>query len=924
MIATEHTNGRSRASDHDTPRVAAGESIRDFLALLHRDSPAGSVFEVRALQCPVAPGKLFTATASGYYPCTSEGIDAAAKDAARLDTRHRPPGVYVTLNPARGDLLGRANCRIEHKAKSTTGDGDVIDRRWLFIDIDPVRPSGVSATAAEHEAAVQRVREVWKALRRRGWPEPVAMVSGNGAYLLYRVDLPADDVSRDLVKAVLVALAAEFDDDAATIDTSTFNASRILKVAGTTARKGDDLRGVEGVEDRPHRVARLLHVPDTLEVVGVERLHELVDAASEDGAGEAESNGRGGYDWEGAAAGNGQAMGGGAERVSRCRAYLSKLPDAISGQGGHNATLTAACECVRFDLSDTEAMDTLRWWSDHKSGGEPWTDKELRHKLKAAEKKATRGERLRDDAGRDDGPIGSAWDHAARAKGNGHAAGSGKGDAPPQPPAAYAPPPLDVLPATVRDFTRDASRAMGCDPAMVVLPLLAMLAACVGNARRIRIKMGWCEPCIVWAAVVGESGTLKTPAQSLALRPLHRRDADARREHAEAMKAHLREVLAYDRDLGDWKKGNAGGEPPEKPEPPPCPRTLVSDTTVEALARILAANPRGVLLARDELAGWVGSFNAYKGGKGGDDTHWLSMHTGQPMVVDRVSGGTTYAARASVSVCGGIQPGVLARAFGAEHRESGMLARVLLAMPPRKPKRWTDAELPERLVLATANVATRLLSLELPTDANGEPQPVDLPLTRAGKVAWVAFYDDHNTEAAELHGDLAAAWSKLEGYAARFALLLQLVEDPDAAAVDEPAVRSGVALARWFAGEARRVYAVLSEGEADRDLRELVELIRRKGGSMSGRELVHASRRYATVEDAEGALQAVVDAGWGRWEQPPQQGRGRPPARRVVLVEGVNDNNNPPHDPASGNSVDVDNVDTPAAGDSVDVVEAVI
>ena len=53
----------------------------------------------------------------------------------------------------------------------------------------------------------------------------------------------------------------------------------------------------------------------------------------------------------------------------------------------------------------------------------------------------------------------------------------------------------------------------------------------------------------------------------------------------------------------------------------------LSDTTVEALAPILRVNPRGLLLARDELAGWIGSFDRYsgKGKSGADAANWLSM-----------------------------------------------------------------------------------------------------------------------------------------------------------------------------------------------------------------------------------------------------------------------------------------------------------
>lgn len=76
-----------------------------------------------------------------------------------------------------------------------------------------------------------------------------------------------------------------------------------------------------------------------------------------------------------------------AERERRCLAYVQKCPDAISGQGGHNATLRAACECIRFGLDEEAAWRVMRWFNAHKTGGEPWSEKELRHKLESARAK---------------------------------------------------------------------------------------------------------------------------------------------------------------------------------------------------------------------------------------------------------------------------------------------------------------------------------------------------------------------------------------------------------------------------------------------------------------------------------------------------------------------------------------------------------
>lgn len=75
------------------------------------------------------------------------------------------------------------------------------------------------------------------------------------------------------------------------------------------------------------------------------------------------------------------------ERERRGLAYVEKCPDAISGKGGHNATLRAACVCYRFDLDEASAWRVMQFFNDRKTGGERWSDDELTHKLEAARKK---------------------------------------------------------------------------------------------------------------------------------------------------------------------------------------------------------------------------------------------------------------------------------------------------------------------------------------------------------------------------------------------------------------------------------------------------------------------------------------------------------------------------------------------------------
>lgn len=183
---------------------------------------------------------------SGYY----DDHDALTLEAARLDEQAR--AVYVTLNKVDPALLARAANRTRQRPTATTSDTDVIGRRWLPLDFDPIRPSGVSSTKEEKRASLLRARDVRDYLRGQGWPEPVVADSGNGAHLLYAVDLANDQESLQIVKDGLGALAFRFDDGDVRIDTGVHNAGRIWKLYGTTARKGDH------TAERPHRLSKLL------------------------------------------------------------------------------------------------------------------------------------------------------------------------------------------------------------------------------------------------------------------------------------------------------------------------------------------------------------------------------------------------------------------------------------------------------------------------------------------------------------------------------------------------------------------------------------------------------------------------------------------------------------------------------------------
>jgi hypothetical protein len=177
--------------------------------------------------------------------------------------------IFVTINPVDPALKARADNRLKPYAKSTTSDKDIVKRTTLLVDIDPVRASGISTTNDEHRRSIELAEEIEKDLKNTGWPDPIVASSGNGCHLLYKIDLPNDKESRNLVQKILKALDFQYSSGDAKVDISNYNSARISKLIGTVTTKGDDTK------DRPHRRSKIMSKPADWKKVEVEQMKEL-------------------------------------------------------------------------------------------------------------------------------------------------------------------------------------------------------------------------------------------------------------------------------------------------------------------------------------------------------------------------------------------------------------------------------------------------------------------------------------------------------------------------------------------------------------------------------------------------------------------------------------------------------------------------
>lgn len=228
--------------------LARRMDIEQFLRLI---AVEGCNFEVRAVLCEHLRTETHKADVK-IYPHTA--IERAVADIMRQDASERYEGIYATLNPIEAG-----------KQRGSASDKDITRYRWLPLDFDPVRPHDKQATPEQTESALTMQQAVKAALTRREWPDPIEGRSGNGAHLLYRVDLPNTPKGKTLVKDAIEALDRAFSTPQVKIDTSVSNPARIWRLYGTHNRKGS-----------PARLSGLIEYPESLIEVSPDQLEELI------------------------------------------------------------------------------------------------------------------------------------------------------------------------------------------------------------------------------------------------------------------------------------------------------------------------------------------------------------------------------------------------------------------------------------------------------------------------------------------------------------------------------------------------------------------------------------------------------------------------------------------------------------------------
>jgi hypothetical protein len=446
-----------------------------------------------------------------------------------------------------------------------------------------------------------------------------------------------------------------------------------------------------------------------------------------------------------------------------------------------------------------------------------------------------------------------------------------------------APPtlPLDVFGPEWARWITEAADAAAAPVDYVALPLLSLASALIGHARWAQATPGWREPPHLWVGVVGDSGSSKSPGADCLMRDvlpeiesqMQGDFPDRVAEWRAVAEIHKAKTEAWEKEVkAAHKLGNPPPMPPAEamPPEPQAPRLRQSDVTIERVATLLAtAAPKGLLINRDELAGWLLGLNNYNDA---GRAFWLEAYGGRPYRVERQKNPEPIVIpRLAVSVTGGTQPERLAEMF--READDGLLARMVWAWPEPKPFRLSRTAPNAGFAIGALD---RLRLLELTTATPESPAgPIYIPLADEAVPMIETFSRDMQESQQSAGGLLRSAYGKARGLALRISLVLEFLRWASAAGLSPPPCTITAdslsaacdLVADYFMPMAARVYGDAAAPVSERNATTLARwIMRERPQEVHVRQLQRVVRLpgLGTADGIHAAAGALVEADWLR------------------------------------------------------------
>ncbi|WP_051542747.1 YfjI family protein [Thiothrix lacustris] len=452
----------------------------------------------------------------------------------------------------------------------------------------------------------------------------------------------------------------------------------------------------------------------------------------------------------------------------------------------------------------------------------------------------------------------------------------------------------DLLPESVRGFVIDAADRMQCPIDFLAVTAMVAAGSLVGRKVLMKPKQldDWKLAPNLWGAVIGRPSAMKSPAISAALQPLRNIEQEMKISHnkeieqieiqkamieagAEERKKQMK-VASKNKDVTLAAAIMAEGKAPEAPA---LPRLSVNNSTIEKLGELLAKTNNGLLMERDELAGWLAKLGGKDGGE--DRAFYLELYDRlSPYAFDRIMRGTVMIEHPILSIIGGIQPSKIAGVVrGAVSGESddGLIQRFqLMAYPDNEESfSYRDRVPDQRAYAAYMGVMRGLSELPMP-----DRESKIWGFTETAQPLFVEWYSDTMTRArsSDMPNALESHMTKMGKPISALALLLELLDGGASGAVGEVATMRALGWAEYLESHAKRVY---SSGTASATAAAKTILANKSKlpDVFTMRDVYRKGWKGVTEEITEDALDLLIDCNYLMASTTETRANGRPTTR---------------------------------------------
>lgn len=343
---------------------------------------------------------------------------------------------------------------------------------------------------------------------------------------------------------------------------------------------------------------------------------------------------------------------------------------------------------------------------------------------------------------------------------------------------AKIPFPVDAFPAELQLVMKEFNKAYGFPLDYYGLGFLTSAATVLGNAFEAQFMGTWTAKAILYGAIVGHASVGKTHALNTCMKPVYKIENDFRSNNKVSISNYRKAMSSWERDK---VKDHAA-----KPEEPGQNEIYINEFTIEAVFKSLRDNPKGLLMFKDELSGWINGMNQYR--KGTDQEFWLQNWSNVRVKIARSGKEAINIESPCISTLGALTPSFLTELAGNGRGDNGFLARVLFAYPDNLDKPPLTFKFPDESIETSYNDIinqmykfphhiNRINSNQKEIEDCASNESIQIPLSEDAKNKYADFLEGNRV--AINHADdnmIKSIYGKMDSYCLRFALILQMMQ----------------------------------------------------------------------------------------------------------------------------------------------------